>query len=588
MNYATVYHRPESEFAYIEDKQIVLRVRIGKGQVENVNCIWGDPYDFEKKNGKNLWQFQSASMTIVATTEYFDYWEVKLRPLNSRIQYLFQLINSKENILYGDSGFNENSNENIQNLGLYFKLPYLHEIDAENSPTWIGKTVWYQIFPERFANGDKNNDPINVLPWNFKTKPTPNSFFGGDLQGIIDHLDYLKKLGINGIYLCPIFKSTSNHKYNTMDYFQIDPNFGNKEKFHQLVNEAHKRDIRIMLDAVFNHIGSDSVQWQDVLKRNSQSRYFDWFYIHQLNTDNMREIQNEFKVGKKVPYDAFGYSAFMPKLNTENPEVEKYLLDVAKYWIKEFDIDGWRLDVANEVDHHFWRQFAEMCHQLKPDFYILGEVWNSARSWLQGDQFSGVMNYAFTSLIKEGLIEKKYSGKQFLEKLSEQEMQYSDPVNRSMMNILDSHDTTRLLNDCKNDKDLERMVLAFTFVQRGTPCIYYGDEIGMTGEEDPDNRKCMNWNENTQDRKMLKFVTDLIKFRKLNFQYFTSGKRKSQIQKDLIKLNFELKKGQLIAYFNNTNEVKKIYLKMTDKILLCQNYGQKELKKNGFVMIRRS
>lgn len=167
-------------------------------------------------------------------------------------------------------------------------------------------------------------------------------------------------------------------------------------------------------------------------------------------------------------------------------------------------------------------------------------------------------------------------------------MQYSDPVNRSMMNILDSHDTTRLLNDCKNDKDLERMVLAFTFVQRGTPCIYYGDEIGMTGEEDPDNRKCMNWNENTQDRKMLKFVTDLIKFRKLNFQYFTSGKRKSQIQKDLIKLNFELKKGQLIAYFNNTNEVKKIYLKMTDKILLCQNYGQKELKKSGFVMIRRS
>lgn len=151
---------------------------------------------------------------------------------------------------------------------------------ASRHPQWVKETVWYQIFPERFANGDPSNDPADVLPWASKEFPGRQDFYGGDLQGVIDHLDYLSDLGINGIYFCPIFTAPTNHKYDTTDYLEIDPGFGDKELFRKLVEECHRRGIRVMLDAVFNHIGDTSMQWRDVLEKGEQSRFKDWFHIH--------------------------------------------------------------------------------------------------------------------------------------------------------------------------------------------------------------------------------------------------------------------------------------------------------------------
>src|SRR5699024_5658775 len=205
--------------------------------------------------------------------------------------------------------------------------------------------------------------------------------------GIIKHLDYLVDLGINGIYFTPIFKAHSNHKYDTIDYMEIDPQFGDKSTFKELVKACHEKGIRIMLDAVFNHSGYYFSQFQDVLEKGENSKYKNWFHIKDF------PIQTD-----PVPnFDSFAFTSHMPKLNTEHPDVKQYLLDVATYWIKEFDIDGWRLDVANEVDHQFWREFRTAVKSVKQDVYILGEIWHDSMPWLQGDQFDAVMNYPFTN-----------------------------------------------------------------------------------------------------------------------------------------------------------------------------------------------
>lgn len=188
-------------------------------------------------------------------------------------------------------------------------------------------------------------------------------FFGGDLQGVIDHLDHLVELGINGIYFCPIFEAYSNHKYDTINYLNIDPAFGDKETFKKLVDECHRRGIKVMLDAVFNHIGDTSPQWQDVIKNGKDSPYADWFHIHEFPVSYQESA--DFEQASNITYDVFAFAPHMPKLNTANPEVKAYLLEIAKYWIEEFDIDAWRLDVANEVDHQFWKEFRKVCDETK-------------------------------------------------------------------------------------------------------------------------------------------------------------------------------------------------------------------------------
>ncbi len=289
--------------------------------------------------------------------------------------------------MYGDKGFTDNSPENLHHEGNGFKLPYIHEIDGCQVPEWVSKTVWYQIFPERFANGNAEFTPEGALAWDAAISPKTTDFFGGDLQGIIDHLDYLQDLGITGLYLCPIFESPSNHKYNTTDYFEIDRHFGDKETFRQLVEQAHQRGMRVMLDAVFNHMGEQSAQWQDVLKHGEKSVYKDWFHIQKFPVTNDK-LMNP----KELPYHTFAFASYMPKLNTANPEVKDHLLNVATYWIEHFDIDAWRLDVANGLIINSGEIFVRLFWPKSLTF-ILGEVWHTSQPWLNGDEFHAVMNY---------------------------------------------------------------------------------------------------------------------------------------------------------------------------------------------------
>ncbi|GCF95588.1 alpha-glycosidase [Enterococcus florum] len=507
MNQAAVYHRPESEYAFLYTPETMrIRLRTARNDIKKVELISGDPYLLTKEK----WYLNRQPMKKITATLDHDYWQIEVSADYRRLAYGFYLTDQEgREAFYCDQGLLEDQQMDVTQDNIYFRMPYFHEIDRFKVPDWVHKTVWYQIFPERFSNGDSTNDPEDCLPWESKL-PDREDFFGGDLQGIIDRLDYLEELGINGLYLCPIFSAPSNHKYDTVDYYEVDPHFGDKRVFKELVQKAHERGIKVMLDAVFNHLGKDSRQWRDVLKNGQDSKYADWFHIHSFPATYQPIPDSEF--GDAITYETFSFVPTMPKLNTANREVQEYLLDVAAYWIREFDIDGWRLDVANEVDHHFWKKFHETVLEEKSELYILGEIWHSSQRWLQGDEFHAVMNYAFTESLKDFYLDQSMDAKEMIDRMNRQQMLYCDQANEVSFNLLDSHDTPRMMTLCNNDQQLLKSAFAFMFLQKGTPCLYYGTEVGLAGGPDPDCRRCMPWEK--QDEALKEFFKKLIALRK--------------------------------------------------------------------------
>lgn len=254
------------------------------------------------------------------------------------------------------------------------------------TPQWVRHAIFYQIFPDRFAKSARVPKPSNLERW--EDPPTHYGFKGGDLLGIVERLDYLQDLGINAIYLCPIFQSTANHRYHTHDYYRVDPILGGDAAFRTLLDEAHRRDIRIIIDGVFNHASRGFYQFNHALENGAASPYLDWFYI--------KGFPLHAYEGKPVNYEAWWGIPALPKLNTSTPAVREFIFGVAEHWIR-FGADGWRLDVPGEIDDdEFWREFRRRVKAVNPDAYLVGEIWHPAHRWLQGDQFDAVMNYLFT------------------------------------------------------------------------------------------------------------------------------------------------------------------------------------------------
>ena len=561
MELTAIYHRPESEYAYLyKDNTMHIRIRTKKDDIEGINLHYGDPFIFIEDHYEAI-----KEMVKVTSDALFDYWQVEVTVGYARLQYLFELKDKQDQtILYGDKGCVENTLENLHYEGNGFKVPYIHEIDACHVPDWVAETVWYQIFPERFANGNPEISPKGALAWDSSIKPKTSDFFGGDLQGIIDHLDYLQDLGITGLYLCPIFESPSNHKYNTTDYFEIDRHFGDKETFRQLVTEAHQRGMKIMLDAVFNHIGDQSPQWQDVLKNGENSVYKDWFHVQEFPV-----TKDKLTNPRKFPYHTFAFESYMPKLNTANPQVRDYLLSVATYWIEEFDIDAWRLDVANEVDHQFWRDFRKAILAKKPDLYILGEVWHTSQPWLNGDEFHAVMNYPLSDSIKDYFLRGVKKSHQFIDEINSQSMYYRQQISEVMFNLLDSHDTERILATAKGNVQLVKSALACLFLQRGTPCFYYGTELELDGGPDPDCRRVMPWERVSDSNDMLHFMKKLIQLRKSVSDIIQHGTYNlKEIKPDVLSLTWDYDGQKVQAIFNQSTEN---YLVESDSVALASH-----------------
>lgn len=531
MNIIAIYHEAKSKYAYAYDENTLhIRLRTAKNDIESVKLIWGDPFKWKRVDEALVW-VNALDAPMAMTKDYsdhlFDYWFIEVTPEFKRTRYAFVLEGFDQGapVFYGSHGAVDMHAhpEIMKSLNDYFNFPYINAEDLFVAPEWVKDTVWYQIFPERFANGDQSLDKPSVLPWGSEKEVTNEMHFGGDLQGVIDHLDYIADLGATGIYFTPIFEAPTTHKYDTIDYYKIDPEFGTNETFKRLIDEAHKRGIRVMLDAVFNHCGFKHPYFQDVAANGFDSEFAQCFHLLREPVINFPLNEKGFPAPIKhmaagsLNYETFAFTPNMPKWRTTNPVAEKYLLDVATYWIKEYDIDGWRLDVSNEVSHAFWRKFKQTVRAVKPDLFILGENWDDSNPWLKGDQFDSVMNYEFTypvwHLLSRDAQYSDYGVAAFKNNISRLLVSYPKHVAVNMFNLLDSHDTSRLLTMLDMDDRLVKIAFLIQMSFGGSPSVYYGSEVGLFGVNDG-NRQCMVWDEKAQHLDLKAHVRHMIALRK--------------------------------------------------------------------------
>lgn len=389
-----------------------------------------------------------------------------------------------------------------------------------HTPDWVKDAVFYQIFPDRFAKSSKLKKPSHLESWD--SNPTINGFKGGDLLGVLENLDYLQDLGINAIYLNPVFKSAANHRYHTYDYFNVDPLLGGNESLRSLVDEAHGRGIRIILDGVFNHASRGFYQFHHILENGPSSPYIDWFLIKKFPVDAYNENQGP-------NYTAWWGLHALPKFNVKNPVVRDFLCSVARYWIG-FGIDGWRLDVPEEIDYpSFWQDFRRTVKSSNPEAYLVGELWHGAHEWLEGDKFDAVMNYPLNRacvgfFINKEVDESLVSGmgyapvphldsERFAETIDRLLRLYDHEVNLSLLNLLSSHDTARFLTLARGDDSALHLAILFLMTFPGVPCVYYGDEIGMEGGRDPDCRRSFPWDREKWNSNLLDYFNHCISLR---------------------------------------------------------------------------
>ena len=540
-----IYHKVYSDYAYpLSNRDLLIKIRTKKNDIKNINLIYLDKYKYSISKETNTFK-----MSKVASDNLFDYFEGIIQHDFISVNYYFELVDDEEKLYYGNYLF---STEQPDDGPEFFNFPVMSQKDLFIIPQWANESIVYQIFPERFYNGDKTIDPENVKPWD--SKVDRETTLGGDLRGIIDKLDYIEDLGVNTIYMTPIFTAGSNHKYDTFDYFEIDPQFGTLETLKELVEKAHTRNIKVILDAVFNHSGIGFLPFVDVRENGEKSVYKDWFDIRKFPV----EIKNA------PDYGTFAYGGYMPKLMTKNEATKKYLIDVATYWIREVDIDGWRLDVADEVDHHFWREFRKAVKSVKPDVLIVGEVWYESSSWLQGDEFDSVMNYVFTSAVKDFVASSKINAREFGERIESIRGLYKIPAHNVLWNLIGSHDTARFLYLV--NEDVEKLKLA-AFIQltfTGIPMVYYGDEVGMTGADDPDCRRGMVWDTEKQNKTLRQYYKKLISIRKDN-KVFTQGNFVTVLvegQDDIYGFRRKLKEETIEGYINNGEKSESIEIKV--------------------------
>ncbi len=554
MNKLAIYHKSKSYYAYaVSENKLHIRLRTAFADFDKVILVYGDKYSWHHK--------KELRMECVLSDVEYDYYQIEIFERSKRFTYYFKLIRRGEVHFFTEAGIVGNILES-KFSEYFFQYPYINETDLHVVPEWIHSVVCYQIFPERFCNGNPDLNPPGTVEWG--TEPTTDNFMGGDLPGIISKLEYLKELGINVIYMTPFFKSNSSHKYDIIDYFEIDPHFGTKEDFKELVDKAHGFGMKVFLDAVFNHSATDFFAFRDVVENEEKSKYKDWFFIKKFPID-MKKIsyaeQNATSEdwyildGEEVlSYECFGYYSIMPKLDTNNPELQDYLINVGKYWIKEFNVDGWRLDVSNEISHTFWRKFRQQVKALNKDALIIGEIWDNGEPWLRGDQFDGAMNYGLTQAVKDHFARNIIDKETFRVRINKLLMRNTDTANSAMLNLLDSHDTERMLTSLKENEDKMIMCLGIVYTFIGIPMIYYGTEIGMTGENDPGCRKCMIWDSNKWNKKIFETVKKLIKIRTDEKALHYGNFKWVDIHEELITYTRSYENESILVIINNTAE----------------------------------
>lgn len=454
--------------------KLVLTVNVRPGDVERVTAyVHGKAVLLRKTRANEFVEQRSASIR----------WE-KSRPLS----YYFTVEDSKTRVILDEAGTKSTGEPKPIHVLASNLAPIV-------VPAWVERSVFYQIFPDRFANGDFRNDPPELTNWD--GVPTYSNRFGGDAAGIAKNIPYLKGLGVNAIYLNPIMMATSNHRYDPVDFFTVDPEFASNQEFIKLTQELDAAGIRTVLDQIFDHVGVTFSPFADLLKHQKQSRYRDWFFVRSFPV----------AVKQNPNYEAWYGFESMPKLNVLHPAVKSYLFESVRYWMQTARLSGWRLDVANEVPSEFWSEFRTVVKQHDPNAWIVGEVWTDATQWLGGDQWDASMNYPFRAACVNWIAKGQGDSTDFLEALDANYALYAPQVSRSQLNLLSSHDTPRFITEAGGDVAKAKLAATVQFTWPGVPSVYYGEELGMQGGADPANRRGMEWNLVSEANPLLRHYT---------------------------------------------------------------------------------
>lgn len=562
MNLQAIYHDPD--FPYVDPVDVhhlrfLLRVAREEKLVKVV-LHYGNKYLFGRGH-------HEIEMKLERSDALFDFYSC-LAPLDDqRIGYLFEIVS-----LDGTEYFLTEKGLSIgfdmaEAYKWYFQFPYVHESDVVHVPSWVHSAVFYQIFPERFRLGNiyKDKSYINVK-WGGKVGVA--SFAGGDLRGIIDSLDYIQGLGVNAIYLNPIFAATTNHAYDTIDYFQIEPRFGTEEDLKELIEKLHARGMHLVLDAVFNHVSYFSPYFQDVVHKGEESENAPLFMLHKGT--GKPDI-------KKRNYETFASAGYMPKINVDSEKAAAYLESVAFHYL-ELGIDGWRFDVGDEISHRFFKRLRLKIKERFPETLLIGEIWHRSEPFMRGDEFDGIMNYPLYYTIIDYLALKKIDAKETADRLNGIYLLYRESMLPMMYNLIDSHDTARFYTDSgKNLAALESGIALLCF-NPGMTSIFYGDEIPMEGDCDPDCRRCFPYEEAvkcTPHQELVKKLFALRKGQLLSYGSFAAYEKNGLL---VVEREFEGRKATL--YINGTSS--KIDVPFTPDI--SASFDGADLLPSGFAI----
>jgi glycosidase len=565
--------------------------------IENINPLSSTKIEFKTKAHKNdveevflIKGNERILMDKIADDGSFDYFQVIIPLKNDEkdFNYCFVYKDGKEEYFLLNGQISK-----INDRGKYFNYSK-ENFSIIDNPDWIKNGIIYQIFPDRFYNGDAQNNPnfsewyyegVNLPPkeggllnkytqyFNFVDdwydysaltkspfhkpdssgfQPDYNSFYGGDIAGVRQKLDYLVDLGITIIYFNPLFEAKSNHKYDAVDYMKLDPHFGSEIDFKEFVTEAHNRGIRIIIDCAFNHTGETFWAFQEGLNQGPENKFYNWYEWKKW------PLPENILTSRFKPLDYYecwwGFGE-MPNLNFDlnvvNPlensiknielaqpnwEVVNYILKVADYWMSDMDIDGFRLDVPNEVPFWFWKLFRQKVKSIKPDAYLVGEIWSNATEWVNNDYFDAVMNYAyFKDPVMRFFNTRKCDAKAFNQDIMQGLLSYPTQSSQVMMNLIGSHDTFRYLESANGDIESLKLAVLFQMTFIGVPHIWYGDEIGMMGGHDPDCRRPFNWKyiEDYQKVSLRDYYKKLIEIRK-KYSCLRTGSFKTMVVDEMV------------------------------------------------------
>ncbi len=565
---------------------LTIRLKSKHADVSRVELLYSDFDTTTTKDGS--WLPEVVPMKIILKSSATDYWGVTVQlPKTRRLKYAFHLIaSSGEEYIYDSHKIEIYTAESLLHYAPFI-LPYSYPNEAFKKPAWAQNAVWYHILIDRFANGNPQSDPHDVVEWDSED-PTNTNFFGGDLQGISDHLDHFAKLGVNGLILSPIFPAFSNHKYDATDLYSIDPSFGSKETFKKLVEEAHQQGMHVVLEIVLDHVMDFSLQWQDVKQKGNSSKFFDWFLI---DSDSLEYAgSNDPASSPDISYRVHGSDPHQPKLNFLNESVRKYLVAVAKYWVTNFDIDGLKIMDPEDMEKTFLEELHQKLHQLKPTFCLMSTTNSFTPALVAESGLDVLINTDAAQIILDYFAGRRISASEMITELNDNIMKYPGELQTSAIIQFDGPNSSRLLALCQDDEELTRLLLAFVYLQPASPSLYYGTEFGLKGGQVPANRECMPWKASKQNQEMFRFIKLLGELRAkyelvLNEGTLEWGQMSNK--KDFLSFTRFSNGKRIFAIFNLGYGSIKFIFPPKSSLILSQNLvkEQNRIGHNGFAIV---